>query len=117
MTPMIDVLLVLIVIFMVIAPIAPKGLETLIPQSALPERVAPEREDNLIVSVLGDGSLRINQEPVAWEIFESRLRAILGNRGNRVVFVRGERGIDFEPVALAIDLAKQAGAGRIGLMQ
>jgi biopolymer transport protein TolR len=116
MTPMIDVLLVLIIIFMVITPIAPKGLEALIPQPATRDHPADEREDNLIISVLDDGSVRINQEAVAWHRLQERLKRILSNRGNRAVFVRGERGIEFEPVAMAIDLAKEAGAGRIGLM-
>ena len=115
MTPMIDLLLVLIIIFMVITPIAPRGLEALIPQ-APQKQSAPEPEDNLIVSVLNDGSLRINQEKVTWATLQPRLDGILRNRGNRVVFVRGENGIDFEPVAQAIDLAKGAGASHIGLM-
>jgi len=116
MTPMIDVLLVLIIIFMVITPIASRGLEALIPESSEHNPSAREPEDNLIVSVLNDGSLRINQEKVAWNNLETRLSGILRTRGNRVVFVRGENGIDFEPVAQAIDLAKEAGASRIALM-
>ncbi len=51
-----------------------------------------------------------------WDRLQARLFGILRNAGNRVVFVRGERGIDFEPVGIAIDLAKEAGAGRIALM-
>ena len=115
MTPMIDVLLVLIIIFMVITPIAPRGLEALIPQTSQ-NQSTPEPEDNLILSVLNDGSLRINQERVTWATLQSRLGGILRTRGNRVVFVRGEPGIEFEPVGQAIDLAKEAGASRIGLM-
>ena len=101
---------------MVITPIAPKGLDTLIPQTPTHDQATPEPEENLIVSVLSDGSLRINQETVTWDGLEKRLAGILRNRSNRVVFVRGEHGIEFEPVAQAIDLAKEAGAARIALM-
>jgi len=113
---MIDVLWVLIIIFMVITPIAPKGLHTLIPQPAPPNHPQSPDDENLIISVLHDGTLRLNQETVAWELLKGRLAAILRTSGTRPVFVRGERGIDFEPVAIAIDLAKGAGAERIGLM-
>ena len=116
MTPMIDVLLVLIIIFMVITPIAPKGLHTLIPQSAAPGTPSSADDENLIVSVLKDGTVRVNREPVTWESLQGRLAGILRTSGTRPVFVRGESGIDFEPVALAVDLAKGAGAERIGLM-
>ncbi len=116
MTPMIDVLLVLIIIFMVITPIAPKGLNALIPQPPPKDHAATVDDENLIVSVLADGSVRLNQETVAWDRLQARLAGLLQTHGNRPVFVRGEHGIDFEPVALAIDLAKGAGAGRVGLI-
>lgn len=116
MTPMIDVLLVLIIIFMVITPIAPKGLHTLIPQPAAPGTPRSADDENLIVSVLKDGTVRVNREPVTWESLQGRLAGILRTGGTRPVFVRGESGIDFEPVAVAVDLAKGAGAERIGLM-
>jgi biopolymer transport protein TolR len=116
MTPMIDVLLVLIIIFMVITPIAPKGLHTLIPQPASPNQPQSADDENLIISVLKDGTVRVNRETVTWHSLQGRLAGILRTSGSRPVFVRGEGGIDFEPIAIAIDLAKGAGAERIGLM-
>ena len=116
MTPMIDVLLVLIIIFMVITPIAPKGLNTLIPQPTPPNQPPSAHDENLIVSVFSDGTVSVNRETVAWDGLQGRLAGILRTSGSRPVFVRGERGIDFEPVAMAIDLAKGAGAERIGLI-
>jgi biopolymer transport protein ExbD len=67
MTPMIDLLLVLIIIFMVITPLAPKGLNALMPQPAPQDHTATVDDENLIVSVLADGSVRLNQETVAWD--------------------------------------------------
>ena len=116
MTPMIDVLLVLIIIFMVITPITQTGLHTLIPQPTPPNQPPSAQDENLIVSVFTDGTVSVNRETVAWDRLQSRLAGILRTSGNRPVFVRGERGIDFEPVAIAIDLAKGAGAERIGLI-
>jgi biopolymer transport protein TolR len=116
MTPMIDVLLVLIIIFMVITPIQQRGLHTLIPQSTPPNQPHAGEDENLIVSVLNDGTVSINGETVAWDRLQGRLAGILRTSGNRPVFVRGESGIDFEPVAMAVDLARGAGAERIGLI-
>jgi biopolymer transport protein ExbD len=115
LTPMIDVLLVLIVIFMVIAPVTSKGFEALIPESATRQERHPE--EPLVISVLADGTLRLNSDATAWDQLEERLGRILSTRGDRAVFVRGERGIDFQPVAEAIDLANTAGATRVGLME
>ena len=113
MTPMIDVLLVLIIIFMVIAPISPKGLDALIPQSS---QGPVEPSDDLVITVRSDKSLRLNREPISAERLYDRLKGILGTSGNRVVFIRGEAGLEFQQIAEVIDIAKGAGAGRIGLM-
>jgi biopolymer transport protein TolR len=113
MTPMIDVLLVLIIIFMVITPIAPKGLEALIPQAS---QGTAGPSDDLVITVRSDNSLRLNQERISAEELYGRLKGIFGTSGNRVVFIRGEAGLEFQQIAEVIDIAKGAGAGRIGLM-
>jgi biopolymer transport protein TolR len=113
MTPMIDVLLVLIIIFMVITPIAPRGLEALIPQASHGP-AAPS--DDIVITVRSDKSLRLNQERITAEKLYGRLKGIFETSGNRVVFIRGEEGLEFQQIAEVIDIAKGAGAGRIGLM-
>jgi len=112
--PLIDVLLVLLVIFMII-PHSQFGLKAEIPQSAAP--LPPERAPEVIVvQLLADGSLRINQEPISWELLELRLEEIYKMRANRAVFIRGDAAVEFSQVARVIDVMRSAGLGPVGLM-
>jgi biopolymer transport protein TolR len=117
MTPMIDVLLVLIIIFMVITPLAPRGLETLVPQQAAgPAPPAPVISRDIIVSVHADESLEINHQPVASEALAERLSALYRTGVNHNLFVRGARDLEYRRVVRVIDIARGAGWDRIGLM-
>ena len=117
MTPMIDVLLVLIIIFMVITPLTPHGLEALVPQPPPPGAQATQDNARTVVIVINkDLTLQINQEPTNWQTMGARLQDIFKTRAERVVFVKGDPDIDFQHVARAIDIAKGAGIDKIGLM-
>jgi biopolymer transport protein TolR len=122
-TPMIDVLLVLIIIFMIITPIAPQGENALIPQPDPHPRIQPPdpKPRTLIVQVLenpGDPhpQLKINQEDVVWPALHDRLYDILKLRAEKVVFILADKDVEFEVVAQVIDAAHQAGADKVGLM-
>jgi biopolymer transport protein ExbD len=127
MTPMIDVLLVLIIIFMVITPLTPKGLEALVPQPPPPGRQPDASDQRTVVIVIDkNNKMEINGESVddgarsrgmAVEAFlGTRLEEIFKTRAERVVFVKGDPDIDFLWVAKAIDVAHGAGIDKVGLM-
>ena len=117
MTPMIDVLLVLIIIFMVITPLTPKGLEALVPQPPPPNQKQQEDNQRTVVIVINkDKSLMINQEPTDEAKLGSRLEEIFKTRAERVVFVKGDGDLEFGLVAKAIDIAHGAGIDKVGLM-
>jgi biopolymer transport protein ExbD len=115
-TPLIDVLLVLIIIFMVVLPEHSVGLPAILPQPAPPDANPIPKDTDIIVSVNQDHSISVNQQPVAIERLQERLRAIFAARATRVIFVRGYRDLDFQEIARVIDIAKSADVFQVGLM-
>ena len=117
MTPMIDVLLVLIIIFMVITPLTPHGLEALVPQPPPPNQKPNLADQRTVVIVINkDKSIEINNEATTEDKLGQRLEEIFKTRAERVVFVKGDPDLEFAPVAKAIDIAHGAGIDKVGLM-
>jgi|SRR3954454_14828575 len=117
MTPMIDVLLVLIIIFMVITPLTPKGLEALVPQPPPPNQKPNQSDQRTVVIVIDkDHHMSINSEGTDEARLGTRLEEIFKTRAERVVFVKGDPALDFQWVAKAIDIAHGAGIDKVGLM-
>jgi|SRR5579863_1183613 len=114
--PLIDVLLVLLVIFMII-PHHQTGLRAGIPQLAPPNSAPPKTEPDIIVIQVLDGeSLKINEQPVAWDSLRSRLDEIFSRRADRTAFVQGDSGVEFQVVAKVIDVMDAAGISSVGLL-
>ena len=117
-TPLIDVLLVLLIIFMVITPLTPHGLEVLAPQPPPPNTPPPppDQDRTVVIVIDKDKTMKLNQDPITEATLGARLIDVFKTRAERVVFVKGDPDLDYATVARAIDIAKGAQIDKVGLM-
>src|SRR5438876_3952294 len=115
--PLIDILLVLIIIFMVITPLVPKGLDTLVPQPSPNQQQNVELENKtVVVQIAMNGKLKINNEDTTWDGLGPRMETIFKERAEKIAFVKGDNDVLFMDVARAIDIMRGAGIDMIGLL-
>jgi biopolymer transport protein TolR len=120
-TPMIDILLVLLIIFMIMLPVTPQGLSAIVPQdSPEPQKIQPDSIVVIQLSAAPDAaqhpSVKLNQQPVPWNELPDTLQKILLKRSNKSAFVKADGELDFQEVASVIDIAHHSGVLYVGLM-
>jgi biopolymer transport protein ExbD len=114
--PLIDILLVLLIIFMVITPLTPKGLETVLPR---PNDISDPKITSpltIVVQVGQGGRLKINNENTDFDRRGSRMEQIFKDRAEKVAFVQGDNDVVFMDVARAIDILRGSGVDKVGLI-
>jgi biopolymer transport protein ExbD len=114
-------LLVLLIIFMVITPLTPKGLDALVPQPPKdPTKQVDPSDRTVVVQLLKGGgdraALKINQDDVTWDNLEGRLNDIFKTRAEKVMFVKADPDLTFNEVADVIDISHSAGVDKVGLI-
>jgi biopolymer transport protein TolR len=123
-TPLIDILLVLLVTFLLITPITPKGENARIPQDSTDQPNQPDHPETVVLQLKlthNAGSsdviqLAINQQKLEWGDLTSTLQQIFKTRGDKTLFLTSDREIDFRYIAEAIDAAHTAGVDNVALM-
>ena len=116
-TPMADVMLVLLIIFMVVTPMLQKGVSVELANTANPlDMKEADREDAVLVAVTRDGKFYLGQESVRIEDLATKVNDLLTGRINKTVFVRSDRRAKYGDVVQVVDSIRNAGVDKVGLL-
>ena len=119
-TPLIDVLLVLLIIFMVIVPVTPKGLQTAVPQPPKNKTQDQPNDRTIVVQVQSNGgapaTYKINDTDFSKAALEPKLEEIYAARAEKVMFIKGDKNLDFAKIAEVVDFGHQAGVETIAMI-
>src|SRR3954447_1615958 len=114
-TPLVDVMLVLLIIFMVTAPMLHQGISVALPKTAT-TNLRSTLEDPIVLSISKEGLYYINETPVARGLLRDRLRAILRGRREKAVLLKADRGLSYGTVIETLDLLNRMGIESLGMI-
>ena len=115
-TPLVDVVLVLLIIFMVITPVVQMGYLVRVPPKA-PANLPPSAvQDQIIFRLLPDNRIMINKEEVTEAAFPQRVHDLLHGNASKMVFFAGSRDVDYESTIKFLDMARASGCKNIGII-
>jgi biopolymer transport protein TolR len=112
-TPLVDVILVLLIIFMVTAPMMTRGIDVRLPKT---ESGSDATDERLVVTVDQDNTIYLNERPVNLHLLTDRLKTEMKRSGNDFVFLRADQEVPYGRVMLVMDQIKKAGADRVGMV-
>ncbi|MFP6625482.1 MAG: biopolymer transporter ExbD [Deltaproteobacteria bacterium] len=113
-TPLVDVMLVLLVIFMITSPMIQQGVAVDLPRASTAPLDA--EEFSLVVSVTSDGTVYLNDNPVELSVLGQRLSAVMKERPLQVVYLRADRAVSYGEVVSVVAAVKAAGVERLGMI-
>jgi biopolymer transport protein ExbD/biopolymer transport protein TolR len=117
-TPLVDVVLVMLIIFMVVTPLLEKDIEVKVPDTEKAEEIAEVPPDQIVVGLTPAGEISINMEKISDEDYQPKLKRILSakRKGDRLVFFMPDEKTNYAKLVTALDGARQAGAETLGMM-
>jgi len=116
-TPMVDVMLVLLIIFMVITPMLQKGVSVTMARTDNPIKMPEaDREDSLIVAIMRDGKVYFNSDVVTPETLTDKVKDKLANKVDKRIFVKADAGAKYGDVVAVVDEVRSAGVDQLGLL-
>jgi biopolymer transport protein ExbD len=116
-TPMVDVMLVLLIIFMVVTPMLQRGVSVDLAKTDNPVQMPEaDKEDSVIVAIMRDGKVYLNSDAVSPEALTDRVKETMANRADKRIFVKADAGARYGDVVSVVDDVRSAGVDELGLL-